>query len=139
MRSAEKLVPVSATRPTSGGLGARFTMRPRASNRSSRVTSAIKQLMDDLPSSILAQENSNAMISSETRWFIIWALIGLALLALGGMFAFHFLRRAQLRVTETYTFPMIKVPERFDDYAEVSQADPQKVKEIAEKMQEILG
>jgi 4-hydroxy-3-polyprenylbenzoate decarboxylase len=34
---------------------------------------------------------------------------------------------------------LIKVPERFDDYAEVSQADPEKVKEIAEKMKDILG
>ena len=34
---------------------------------------------------------------------------------------------------------LIKVPERFDDYAEVSQADPDKVKAIAEKMKGILG
>ena len=34
---------------------------------------------------------------------------------------------------------LIKVPERFDDYAEVSQADPEKVREIAEKMKDILG
>jgi len=34
---------------------------------------------------------------------------------------------------------LIKVPERFDDYAEVSQADPEKVRKIAEKMKDILG
>ncbi|MDH3977189.1 MAG: UbiD family decarboxylase [Gammaproteobacteria bacterium] len=34
---------------------------------------------------------------------------------------------------------LIKVPERFDDYAEVSQADPEKVLAIAEKMKGILG
>lgn len=34
---------------------------------------------------------------------------------------------------------LIKVPERFDDYAEVSQADPEKVRQIAEKMKDILG
>ena len=33
----------------------------------------------------------------------------------------------------------IKVPERFDDYAEVSQADPEKVAAIAEKFKDILG
>jgi 4-hydroxy-3-polyprenylbenzoate decarboxylase len=34
---------------------------------------------------------------------------------------------------------LIKVPERFDDYAEVSQADPDKVRKIAEKMKDILA
>ncbi|HJP39311.1 MAG TPA: UbiD family decarboxylase [Gammaproteobacteria bacterium] len=34
---------------------------------------------------------------------------------------------------------LIKVPERFDDYAEVSQADPEKVRKIAEKMKAILS
>ena len=34
---------------------------------------------------------------------------------------------------------LVKVPERFDDYAEVSQADPEKVRIIAEKMKDILG
>jgi len=34
---------------------------------------------------------------------------------------------------------LVKVPERFDDYAEVSQADPDKVRKIAEKMKDILG
>jgi 4-hydroxy-3-polyprenylbenzoate decarboxylase len=33
----------------------------------------------------------------------------------------------------------IKVPERFDDYAEVSQADPVEVAAIAEKLRDILG
>ena len=34
---------------------------------------------------------------------------------------------------------LIKVPERFDDYAEVSQADPAKVAEIAEKLKDVLN
>ncbi|MFQ5634591.1 MAG: UbiD family decarboxylase [Gammaproteobacteria bacterium] len=34
---------------------------------------------------------------------------------------------------------LIKVPERFDDYAEVSQADPDEVRRIAEKMKDVLG
>ncbi len=33
----------------------------------------------------------------------------------------------------------IKVPERFDDYAEVSQADPEKVAALAEKFKDVLG
>jgi 3-polyprenyl-4-hydroxybenzoate decarboxylase len=33
----------------------------------------------------------------------------------------------------------IKVPERFDDYAEVSQADPAEVAAIAEKLKDVLG
>lgn len=33
----------------------------------------------------------------------------------------------------------IKVPERFDDYPEVSQADPDEVARIAEKLRDVLG
>jgi UbiD family decarboxylase len=33
----------------------------------------------------------------------------------------------------------IKVPERFDDYLEVSQADPEDVARIAEKLKSVLG
>jgi uncharacterized membrane protein YgcG len=80
---------------------------------SNRVIAACNRLMSDLPASILAQDGNNAMSSSETRKFVTWSLAALVLLTVGGMFAFHFLRRSQLRVTKTYSFPMLKVPERF--------------------------
>ena len=33
----------------------------------------------------------------------------------------------------------VKIPERFDDYPEVSQANPEEVAAVAEKLREVLG
>ncbi|MFT4548068.1 MAG: putative membrane protein YgcG [Pseudoalteromonas tetraodonis] len=80
---------------------------------SGRVIAAADQLMTDLPRAIEEQANSNAATRSETQSFVAWALAGLVLLAAAGMYFFQFLRKAQVQVTKSYSFPPMQVRERF--------------------------
>ena len=78
-----------------------------------RVISAANSLLADLPAAIAAQQHANQLTDSETRSFVGWALGGIVAIAAISMFAFQLLRRAQVQVTKSYTFPHIRAEERF--------------------------
>ena len=82
------------------------------SRGSSRVIAAAEQLIADLPGAIETQRESNVATKSETNSFVAWALAGLSLLTIAGMFVFHFLRQGQVVVTTSYKLPTIRVAER---------------------------
>ncbi|MGI9242441.1 MAG: TPM domain-containing protein [Verrucomicrobiales bacterium] len=78
-----------------------------------RVTAAVELLLSGLPKAFEGQRSAEIVNHSETLSFVTWALALLALLAALGMLAFHLMRRAQDQVGKSYTFPPIKVAERF--------------------------
>jgi uncharacterized membrane protein YgcG len=78
-----------------------------------RVIAAAKQLMDDLPAAIQSQQSSDLATAEETRNFVGWALAGLLLVSVTGMVVFYLLRRRTVKVSTTFTFPPIRIPERF--------------------------
>ena len=80
---------------------------------SSRVIAATDVIMRDLPPAIQTHRASIGATASDTRTFVGWSLVGLAAIAAAGMFAFQFLRRAQVKVTKSFEFPQVKVAERF--------------------------
>ena len=78
-----------------------------------QVTAAVEFLLNELPKTFEGHRSAEIVNHSETLSFVTWALALLAILAALGMLASHLIRRAQDQEGKSYTFPPIKVAERF--------------------------
>jgi hypothetical protein len=88
-------------------------LRARSEDRGSRqVAAALDHLLEALPPMVDAQRVANEEVAVEWRQFVTWSLGGILLLAAGGMYLSHALRRTQIAEAQSFIFPTVQVPGR---------------------------